>query len=259
MQWQAKQNDESEREFETPLEMRVLFVNRVAKVMAGGRRFRFTALVAVGDRNGRVGLAYAKAPEVVDAIRKADELARKNLITVYRKGTTIPYEVKEHYCATTILLRPAREGSGITAGGPARALLALAGVSDCTARYFGSNSRINCAKVAFEALKKLKDPAEIIESRRNFAARKLKAEREKGILPATPASLAEQEEILKEGVEEAEVNASAPANVSTPAQSLQRPSPSTTSSRRVSPQRENADVSGQGEDEFDAPSPKEVD
>jgi len=163
-------NDFDERGLET----QVLYINRVAKVLAGGRRFRFTALVAVGDRNGRVGLALGKASEVVDAIRKGEELAKKSMINVVRKGTTIPHPVKVHFCASTIVLRPAREGSGITAGGPARSILALAGISDCTAKYLGSSNRINCARAAFEALKKLEDPQEVVYIRKNFAEWKAK-------------------------------------------------------------------------------------
>lgn len=150
------------------LETAVVFVNRVAKVMKGGRRFRFTALVVAGDKNGTVGLGLGKAPEVVEAIRKGEELARKNAIKLHRRGTTIPYRLKHHYCSTTVLLAPAREGSGITAGGPARALLALAGVSDCTAKFFGSNNQVNCARATFEALKSMQDPKMLVDRRRNF-------------------------------------------------------------------------------------------
>ncbi len=170
---------------EHPLESKVLYINRVAKVLAGGRRFRFTALVSVGDKNGRVGLGMGKAPEVVDAIRKGEELARKNMIKIYRKGTTIPYEVKKHFCSSTVLLRPAREGSGITAGGPARILLSLAGISDCTAKFFGSNNRVNCAKVTFEALKELEDITEAVYRRKHFHEWRKKKEVEEKIRVAS--------------------------------------------------------------------------
>ncbi len=187
---------------ELSLESRVLFINRVAKVLAGGRRFRFTALVAVGDGNGRVGMALGKAPEVVDAIRKGEELARKNLISISRRGSTVPYEIKEHFCASTVLLRPAREGSGITAGGPARTLLSLAGITDCTAKFFGSNNRINCAKATFEAMKKIKEPQELIE-------RRLKYEewRKKRLEVASTPTVAGAAEIGKEAEESGGVNA----------------------------------------------------
>ncbi len=193
-----EKNFESEEE-EYPLESEVLYINRVAKMLAGGRRFRFTALVAVGDKHGRVGLGLGKASEVVDAIKKGEMLAKKNLIKVYTKGTTIPYEVKEHTCSTTILLRPAREGSGITAGGPARVLLKLAGISDCTAKYFGSTNRINAAKAAFNALKRLEDPAQILYRRRKFHEWKEKQRRMQVSLKFAPSLLEKiktQEEVL---------------------------------------------------------------
>jgi small subunit ribosomal protein S5 len=152
---------------DTKFKSEVLYVNRVAKVLKGGRRFRFTALVVVGDGEGSVGLGLGKAPEVVEAIRKGEELARKHMVSITRRGTTIPYEIKHKYCTTTVVLRPAREGAGITAGGPARPLLALAGVSDCTAKFIGSNNRVNCAKATFEALLTIVAPETVVKHRRD--------------------------------------------------------------------------------------------
>ena len=145
----------------------VLYINRVAKVLKGGRRFRFTALVAVGDGEGTVGLGLGKAPEVVEAIHKGEELAKKNIVAICRAGTTIPFGIKQTYCSTTVVLRPAREGAGITAGGPARPLLALAGLSDCSAKFFGSGNRVNCARAIFEALKSIESPEDTLKHRRD--------------------------------------------------------------------------------------------
>jgi small subunit ribosomal protein S5 len=136
----------------------VIFINRVAKVVKGGRQFNFTALVAVGDRKDRVGLGYGKAAEVVDAIKKAVDDGKRQMITISKKDSTIPYEVESHFNATTIKLRPARKGHGIIAGGPARAILHLAGLEDISAKFFGSNTPINCAKATFQALKEMSSP-----------------------------------------------------------------------------------------------------
>lgn len=167
MRYQKRRYERREEQADTKFKSEVLFINRVAKVLKGGRRFRFTALVVVGDGEGSVGLGLGKAPEVVEAIRKGEELAKKNMIQAYRVGTTVPFEVKHHYCATTVVLRPAREGAGITAGGPARTLLTLAGVTDCTAKFFGSNNRVNCARATFEALKAIEEPKITLKFRRD--------------------------------------------------------------------------------------------
>lgn len=147
------------------LKEEVIYINRVAKVVKGGRKFGFSALVAVGDGESKVGLGIGKAAEVLDAIRKGVDLAKKNMITVPREGTTIPYEIKEHFCATTITLKPAKEGTGVIAGGPARVILKLAGIADVSAKFTGSANRINCGKAAFNALKKIQ-PRKKLFSRR---------------------------------------------------------------------------------------------
>jgi small subunit ribosomal protein S5 len=139
----------------------VIYINRVAKVVKGGRKFNFTALVAVGDRKNRVGLGYGKAAEVVDAIKKAVDDAKRKMITVAKNGSTIPYETTTHVCASTITMRPAKKGHGIIAGGPARAILHLAGYEDISAKFFGSSRPINCARVTFTALQQMATPEHI--------------------------------------------------------------------------------------------------
>ena len=143
------------------LEDRVVAINRVTKVVKGGRRLRFAALVIVGDKNGHVGFGTGKAQEVPEAIRKAVESAKKNLIEVPVVGTTIPHDVIGTFCGGRILMKPAVEGSGVAAGGTVRAVLELAGVNDITTKSLGSSTPINVVRAVVDGLTQLKRAEEV--------------------------------------------------------------------------------------------------
>ena len=134
----------------------IVDIGRVTKVVKGGRRFRFTALVVVGNRNGLVGFGYGKAKEVPDAMRKAIDDAFKNIIHVKIKGTTIPHDVEVKYNASRMLLRPASEGTGVIAGGSARPIIELAGIKDIRTKSLGSNNSANVVRATIKALSLLK-------------------------------------------------------------------------------------------------------
>ncbi|AUM62981.1 30S ribosomal protein S5 [Spiroplasma monobiae] len=150
---------------DNPYEERVVTINRVTKVTKGGRRFRFAAVVVIGDKKGRVGLGTGKANEVPDAIKKAIKEARKSLIRVPLAGTTVPHDVMGHYGAGKVMIKPARKGTGVIAGGPVRAVVELAGISDIYTKSLGSNTPINMIRATLEGLQQMQTPEQIARLR----------------------------------------------------------------------------------------------
>ena len=158
---QRRDREEPVSEFKEHL----VALNRVTKVVKGGKNFRFAALVVVGDEKGRVGAAIGKAKEVPEAIRKGAEAAKKHLINVPMEGTTIPHAIDGHYGTAKVVLVPAEEGSGLIAGGGARAVLELAGIKDVRTKTFGTNNRINTVKATIEGLRSLRNAETVAQMR----------------------------------------------------------------------------------------------
>ena len=163
---------------ELNLNDKLIYINRVAKVLKGGKRLSFSALAVTGDGQGHVGLGIGKANEVPDAINKANAAARKNLIKVPLFGTTIPHALVVKYGAAKILLKPAAPGTGIIAGGSARAVLESAGVKDILAKSLGRSNRVNLAKATILALSQLKDPKAMVARRKGLKIEESAQEKE---------------------------------------------------------------------------------
>ena len=144
---------------------RLVAVNRVSKTVKGGKNFRFSALVVVGDEKGRVGAGMGKAVEITEAIRKGTEDAKKHLVKVSLKGTSIPHETVGRFGTGEVVLMPAPEGTGVIAGGPARAVLELCGVKDIRTKSYGSNNPINMVKATIEGLASLRTAEEVAKMR----------------------------------------------------------------------------------------------
>ena len=158
--------DRRDRMEEPPeFEEKLVAVNRVTKTVKGGRNMRFSALIVIGDKKGRVGIGMGKAVEIPEAIRKASEAAKKNLVTISTKGTSIPHETVGRFGTAKVVLLPAPEGTGVIAGGPARAVLELCGVKDIRTKSYGTNNPINTVKATLEGLKSLRTAEQVAKLR----------------------------------------------------------------------------------------------
>ena len=184
------------------LKERVVEINRVAKVVKGGRRFSFTALVVIGDEVDKVGLGYGKAREVPLAISKAVEDAKKNMFVVPRKGTTITHEIVGEFGAARVMLRPASEGTGVIAGGGVRAVLELGGVRDILAKSLGTTNPINMLKATVNGLQRLRTPEDVAAARGLTVAQ---------VLPIPKKKKPEEQPVAAEPAAEPEVAEETPA------------------------------------------------
>ncbi|HCL57323.1 MAG TPA: 30S ribosomal protein S5 [Spirochaetia bacterium] len=162
----SKFDREKENEaLESGLQEELIHLNRIVKVTKGGRKFRFAALVAVGDNEGKVGLGYGKSKEVPDAIKKAANDAKKNMVGAYLKNQTVGHPIIGKFRSTTVLLKPARPGTGIIAGGIVRSIVSKIGINDLLSKVYGRKNPLNVAKATLEALKNLTNPLDIAKKR----------------------------------------------------------------------------------------------
>ena len=152
-------------DFGSKFEEKVLYINRSSKVVKGGRKFSFSALIVVGDRDGHVGYGFAKANEVSDAIRKATDAAKRNVFSFERLGTTIPHEVDVMWDGVKLMMKPAPEGTGLIAGSKVRTVLEVGGIKDVVAKCFGSNNPLNQVRAIVIALESLKNRQECLSAR----------------------------------------------------------------------------------------------
>jgi len=160
-----KSTNQKAEELKGEFEEKVLYINRCSKVVKGGRKFSFSALILVGDGNGRIGFGFAKANEVSDAIRKGTDAAKKNIFSFEREGTTIPHEIVIEWDGARVLLRPAPEGTGVIAGSKVRSVLELGGLKDIVAKSSGSNNPLNQVRATVKALSSLKNRESTLKKR----------------------------------------------------------------------------------------------
>ncbi|MDR2447978.1 MAG: 30S ribosomal protein S5 [Treponema sp.] len=162
---EGKERDRGqEKEKEFPVS-KLVKLNRTAKVVKGGRRFSFSALTVIGDRKGRVGYGFGKANDVSEAIRKSEEKARRNIVTLPIKNGTIPHEVRGAFKASSVVLKPACSGTGIIAGGPVRAVMEAGGVTDVLSKSIGASSQYNVLKATFECIRQMMDAKAVARNR----------------------------------------------------------------------------------------------
>ena len=161
----AKRGNKKQEDFDSEFEEKVLYINRCSKVVKGGRKFSFSALILIGDGMGRVGVGFAKANEVADAIRKGGEAARKNLFRFELSGTTIPHEILMRWDGAKVLLKPAPEGTGVIAGSQVRAVLELGGVKDIVGKSLGSKNPFNQVQATVKALSALRSRKKTLAQR----------------------------------------------------------------------------------------------